>query len=48
MVAIAKLYRDVLDDQLSADEAWVSMECLANAVPLSNGFFHGHEGVRLV
>ncbi|MDP1963673.1 MAG: U32 family peptidase [Reyranella sp.] len=48
MVAIAKLYRGVLDDQLSAEEAWVSMECLANAVSLSNGFFHGHEGVRLV
>ena len=48
MVELAKLYRDVLDDRLPAEEAWMSVERLAGPVPLSNGFFHGCEGVRLV
>jgi len=48
MVAIARLYRDVLDDRLSAEEARRSVERLAGSVALSNGFFHAREGARAV
>jgi collagenase-like PrtC family protease len=48
MVTVARLYRDVLDERLSAEEAWAAAERLAGATPLSNGFFHGQEGVHIV
>jgi collagenase-like PrtC family protease len=48
MVAVARLYHDVLADRLSAEEAWPSIKYLAGPVPLSNGFFHSQEGARIV
>jgi collagenase-like PrtC family protease len=48
MVAVARLYRDALDDRLAAEEAWKAAERLAGGILLSNGFVHGREGACLV
>lgn len=48
MVAVARLYRDLLDGRLDGDEARARLADLAPAVPLANGFVHAREGVALV
>ncbi|MBW8301584.1 MAG: U32 family peptidase [Hydrogenophaga sp.] len=44
MVAVARLYRDVLDGTLEADEAIDRLRDIYPAAPLSNGFHHAREG----
>ncbi|MDR6820714.1 collagenase-like PrtC family protease [Neorhizobium sp. 2083] len=48
MVAVAKLYRAVLDDALDADEAIMQLREIYPAAPLSNGFHHAREGAAWV
>ncbi|WP_117195296.1 ubiquinone anaerobic biosynthesis protein UbiV [Rhizobium terrae] len=48
MVAIAGLYRAVLDGMLGADEAIVQLRDIYPAAPLSNGFHHAREGAAWV
>lgn len=48
MVAVATLFRDVLDGRLSVDEATASIRAMLKSEPLSNGFFRGVEGLSFV
>lgn len=48
MVAVAKLYRAVLDNVLDTDEAIGQLRDIYPAVPFSNGFHHGREGAAWV
>ncbi|MBP1844198.1 collagenase-like PrtC family protease [Rhizobium petrolearium] len=48
MVAVAKLYRAVLDDTLDADEAIALLREIYPMAPLSNGFHHAREGAAWV
>lgn len=48
MVAVARLYRSVLDDQLEAEEAIEQLQAIYPAAPLSNGFHHAREGAAWV
>ncbi len=45
MVAVSAIYRDVLDDVLSIDEADKKLSALIGGVPFSNGFYYGAKGV---
>ncbi len=47
MVAVAQIFRDVLDGRTAAAEAWQSLAAAADFAPFSNGFYHGEEGVSL-
>jgi hypothetical protein len=48
MVAVARLFRDVLDGRTAAGEARNRLAEMVGAAPLSNGFYQGREGVALV
>jgi collagenase-like PrtC family protease len=48
MVGVAELFQDRLNDRIDDEDAWSAVERLTGAVPLSNGFFHGREGARIV
>ncbi len=44
MVAVAKLYRDLLDERLEAEALDEKLAKHAPNMPFSNGFYHGAEG----
>ena len=44
MVAIAEVFRAVLDDKLDRDEAEIRLAALEPPGPFANGFFHGRPG----
>lgn len=46
MVAVAKIFRAVLDKNLTPSEALNDLERLRADIPFSNGFYHGHEGYK--
>ena len=48
MVAVARLYRALLDGTLSAAEARARLAEMVGAAPLSNGFYQGREGAAMV
>jgi len=48
MVAVAGLYRQVLNRALSADEADAKLAGLTNDAAFSNGYYHGAKGVDFV
>ena len=48
MVAVARVFRDVLDGKRPADEGSGRLRELAGFAPFSNGFYHAREGVALV
>ncbi|MGV1793518.1 ubiquinone anaerobic biosynthesis protein UbiV [Rhizobium sp. A37_96] len=48
MVAVAGLYRAVLDDVLDAEEAITRLRAIYPTAPLSNGFHHGRAGAAWV
>ncbi len=48
MVAVAKVFRDVLDARRTPGDGRRRLEALAGFAPFSNGFYHGREGVALV
>lgn len=48
MVAVARLYRSLLDAALSAAEAEARLRQLIPAMPFANGYAHGVEGFRWV
>jgi collagenase-like PrtC family protease len=48
MVAVARLYRAVLDARISADEAAAELRVLTGDVVWQNGFLHGREGLAWV
>jgi collagenase-like PrtC family protease len=48
MVAVAHAFRDVADRRLAPDEATDVLAALVPAMPFSNGFFHGSEGLRFL
>jgi collagenase-like PrtC family protease len=48
MVAVAAVFRDVLDGKQTADEGRRRLQTLAGFAPFSNGFYHAREGVALV
>ena len=48
MVAVAALYRGVLEGEIAAEEASASLALLTGDIPHSNGFYHGIEGVSRV
>jgi collagenase-like PrtC family protease len=47
MIAVARLYRDVLDGRADAEAATAAIAGLVPDMPLSNGFLHGAEGRSL-
>jgi collagenase-like PrtC family protease len=44
MVEVARIYRDVLDDRLDAQEAMARLEDLLPDAQFANGYFHGRTG----
>jgi collagenase-like PrtC family protease len=48
MVAVARLYRAVLDGMLDAEEAITQLRAIYPSAPLSNGFHHGRAGAAWV
>ena len=48
MVAVARLYRALLDGTLSAAEARARLAEMVGTAPLSNGFYQGREGAAMV
>ena len=48
MVAVAGVFRDILDGALSTDEADHRLAALSGSVRLSNGFYHGTAGYRRI
>ncbi|MBL4614199.1 MAG: U32 family peptidase [Magnetovibrio sp.] len=48
MVAVAKIYRDVMKTEIAADEADEQLGTLIGDVPFSNGYYHGVNGVDFV
>jgi collagenase-like PrtC family protease len=48
MVAVADIFRDVLDDELGADDAGARLAALDPPGPFANGFFHGRPGRALM
>ncbi|MCH7956453.1 MAG: U32 family peptidase [Proteobacteria bacterium] len=45
MVAVARIFRDLLDGRRQPGEARESLAGLAGGIPFSNGFYYGVEGV---
>lgn len=45
MVAVAGLYREVLDGRRTSDAALAALRALTGDVPFVNGFLHGREGL---
>ncbi|AJY46045.1 ubiquinone anaerobic biosynthesis protein UbiV [Martelella endophytica] len=48
MVAVAEVFRNVLDGRADADEGMARLAAVYPGVPLSNGFLYGREGAALV
>ncbi len=48
MVAVAEIFRDVLDGKRAADDGRRRLEALAGFASFSNGFYHGREGAALL
>ena len=48
MVAVSALYRSFIQGKIDADEATARLALITGAVPHSNGFYHGVEGVSWV
>ena len=48
MVGVAKIYRQVLNENLAPGEANAKLQELTEGVTYSNGFYHGQEGVQNV
>ena len=48
MVAVATLFRCVLDETLELDQAQESLENLCGSTKVSNGFYHGTAGYRRI
>lgn len=48
MVAVAEVFRDVLDVKQTPDNGRRRLQALAGFAPFSNGFYHGAEGVAQV
>ncbi|MEH6359798.1 MAG: hypothetical protein V7761_03605 [Amylibacter sp.] len=48
MVAVAQIYRDVLDAKTTADEAESKLASLDIPAPFANGFWHGKAGHQRV
>lgn len=48
MVSIARIYREVLNATLSAEQADEQLADLIGDVPFSNGYYHGVDGVDFV
>ncbi|MBP2234948.1 collagenase-like PrtC family protease [Sinorhizobium kostiense] len=48
MVAVARLYEDVLHGRMEAEDALARLKRIYPATPLSNGFHHGQEGAAWV
>ncbi|HJN60794.1 MAG TPA: U32 family peptidase [Alphaproteobacteria bacterium] len=48
MVAVAQIFRDLLDGRKAVDEAWRGLADIADLAPFSNGFYHDGEGAALV
>jgi O2-independent ubiquinone biosynthesis protein UbiV len=45
MVRVAKLYRDVLDDELGTPDALAALRSMTGDIPFVNGFLHGRAGM---
>jgi len=48
MVAVARVYREVLDTHLSVAEAEQRLGTICGDTPFSNGFYHGQAGYRRI
>jgi len=48
MVAVAGVFRDVLDGQQEAEDGRRRLESVAGLAPFSNGFYYGREGAALL
>ncbi len=48
MVAVAEVYRNLLDRNIAAGEAAAMLDEVALPMPFANGFYHGKPGHRLV
>jgi len=48
MVAVATVYRDLLEGRSAADEAERRLAALAPVAPPANGFWHGAEAARQI
>ncbi len=48
MVALARVFRDLLDDAIPAEEGPARLRDICFGVPLSNGFYHGEAGYRRI
>jgi collagenase-like PrtC family protease len=48
MVAVAEVFRAVLDGEQTADDGRRRLASLADFAPFSNGFYHDAEGVALL
>jgi hypothetical protein len=44
MVAVARLFRDVIDGRIAGDEASRTLAEIYPGVPFANGFMHGAPG----
>jgi collagenase-like PrtC family protease len=48
MVAVAGIFRDVLDGRMASDEGDAQLATICCDVEFSNGFYHGAEGANLI
>ncbi len=48
IVAVARVFRDVLDGKEEAERASARLDELVHIAPFSNGFYHGREGALLL
>lgn len=48
MVAVAEVFRDVLDGKRTADDGQRKLTALVGFAPFSNGFYHGRDGAALM
>lgn len=48
MVAVARIFRDVMDGRMEAGAGSAALETVFPGVPFSNGFLHGRPGVEYV
>ncbi len=46
MVEVAKIYRNVLDEECEPAEAIEKLDMLMNAIPFANGFYYASEGAK--
>jgi hypothetical protein len=48
MVAVAGIFRDVLNGRMASDEGDAQLAAICCDVEFSNGFYHGAEGANMV